>query len=182
MRNEDWYKIRNIWYGMRYRCYNDKSPIYRWYGGKGIKICDRWLVFDEFYEDMKSTWFPGATIDRIDSDGDYTPENCRWLSKQENLNNANNGKSNERRSKTIKELRSDTNKSDAWRNSLKGVIKSEEHLQKISESLKGKKHTIEHINKTKHPIGYQFERKICPICGISIAVNVLPRHMRSKHE
>lgn len=130
MKDDSWYKIRNIWYGMRYRCYNEKTIAYRWYGGKGVRICDRWLVFESFYEDMKDTWFPGATIDRIDSDGDYHPENCRWLSKQENLNNANNGKSNERRSETIRAIRSDPEKFRQWKDSLKGIPKSDEHKKK----------------------------------------------------
>ena len=134
MSGEDWFRIRNIWYGMRYRCYNEKSKGYRWYGGRGIRICDRWLNFDNFYEDMKSEWFEGATIDRIDSDGDYTQDNCRWITKQDNLYQANLGKSNERRSETIKRLRGDTVQSQNWRASLKGIPKSEEHKKKTGDA------------------------------------------------
>jgi hypothetical protein len=81
-----------------YRCYNTDSPDYQWYGGKGIRICDRWLDptpvktkgrprkqgIINFIFDMGETWFPGATLDRLDSNKDYTPENCQWLSKRDN--------------------------------------------------------------------------------------------------
>ena len=71
--------------------------------GRGIKICEQWLVtnkvrtsiasytplgFLNFLEDMGPTWFPGATIDRIDNDGDYTLENCQWLTKSDNVRKA----------------------------------------------------------------------------------------------
>ena len=78
----------NTWWGMISRCRYPSVYAYPWYGGKGIKVCDRWLGRDglsNFIEDMGRRPGDGWSIDRIDSDGDYEPTNCRWLPMSENL-------------------------------------------------------------------------------------------------
>jgi len=75
------------WYGMKYRCYNPLSRAYFCYGARGIKLSDEWLKFENFYNDMKDTFIPGLEIDRIDGTTNYCKENCRWLSREENLRN-----------------------------------------------------------------------------------------------
>lgn len=77
-----------IWRGMVSRCREIESGGHRHYGGRGIRVCDRWVnSFDAFYEDMGSRPSPDHSIDRIDNDGDYEPGNCRWATQKEQSRN-----------------------------------------------------------------------------------------------
>jgi hypothetical protein len=77
-------KLYNSWRKMHIRCYSVDYHSYHRYGGRGIKVCPEWQEYAGFKADMESSWFVEATLDRINSDGDYTRANCRWQTKSEN--------------------------------------------------------------------------------------------------
>lgn len=79
-------KTYSTWSNMKLRCLNPRNEHYRYYGGQGITICERWMVFDNFLEDMGESP-EGLEIDRIDNDKGYFKENCRWVTKIENMRN-----------------------------------------------------------------------------------------------
>ena len=79
--------IYGSWSGMKQRCLDLKHPAYKNYGGRGIKICDRWLKFENFRDDMLSSWKKGTQLDRINNDGKYEPSNCRWATALEHGKN-----------------------------------------------------------------------------------------------
>lgn len=86
--------FQRIYQGMKTRCYNEKDKSYKYYGAKGIKICDRWINFDNFIIDMfpkykelkelSSELKTSPSIDRINNDKDYSLENCEWIAYGEN--------------------------------------------------------------------------------------------------
>lgn len=78
-------RLYNIWVHMRNRCNNPRREAYKWYGGKGIKVCSDWNQYSSFKEwAMNNGYNDDLTIDRIDISKDYCPDNCRWLSKSDN--------------------------------------------------------------------------------------------------
>lgn len=75
------------WKYMKSRCSNLDDTGYYLYGARGVTVCDQWQTFEGFWGDMGSTWQKGLSIDRIDSDGNYDPSNCKWSTPKEQANN-----------------------------------------------------------------------------------------------
>lgn len=79
--------LYQIWQGMKARCLNPNNKHYANYGGRGIKICNKWINnFNQFVADMGERP-QGYSIDRIDNNGDYSPNNCKWSTKKEQQRN-----------------------------------------------------------------------------------------------
>jgi len=79
--------IYSVWSSMVMRCTCEKDQGYKYYGARGITVCDKWLTFNGFYEDMKIGYEKGLTLDRKDVNGNYEPLNCKWVTMKEQCNN-----------------------------------------------------------------------------------------------
>lgn len=107
------------WSDMRGRCRNPKNQSYHRYGGRGIKICERWDQFENFLEDMGLRPNGRHSLERKDNDGDYCPENCKWAVPKEQANNRGNNR--------IIEWNGQRRTVTQWRRSLgfkRGVLES----------------------------------------------------------
>lgn len=87
-------RLYGVWHGIKDRCNNQNSPQYKWYGGRGIKVCEEWnndyLAFREWayshgYDDSAIKY--QCTIDRLDTNGNYSPDNCAWRTQKQQCNN-----------------------------------------------------------------------------------------------
>jgi hypothetical protein len=82
--------LYHVWNTMKQRCYNPNATNYKNYGGRGIVVCDEWHDFQTFLADMEPSYLGiGYHIDRINDNGNYCKENCRWLKASENIRRAN---------------------------------------------------------------------------------------------
>lgn len=87
-------RLYNIWHKMKERCYNENHVHYNNYGGRGITVCEEWKTnFQSFYEwAIKNGYSENLTLDRINTDKNYCPENCRWATALEQQNNTRNNR------------------------------------------------------------------------------------------
>ena len=84
--DDDIERTKFVWERMKSRCLQYDDPLYRSYGGIGIKVCERWMEFDNFLDDM-DICPPEYSLERDDVEGNYEPDNCRWIPWQQQMDN-----------------------------------------------------------------------------------------------
>lgn len=89
-----YHRIYKVWCDMVNRCNNNKCRSYKYYGGRGITVCERWLKVENFIEDMYPTFIEGLTIDRENNDKGYYKDNCRWVDRATQQQNTRRLQSN----------------------------------------------------------------------------------------
>jgi hypothetical protein len=80
-------RVYQIWAGMKYRCTNPNSSVWKRYGGRGITLCKAWRKFEKFYDDMGDPPSRQHTLDRINNNRGYSPSNCRWATRKQQSRN-----------------------------------------------------------------------------------------------
>jgi hypothetical protein len=175
-------RLYGIWCDMHKRCFNPNAKNYKWYGGKGIGICDKWIKDYCSFRDwsIDNGYKEDLTIDRINSEMDYSPDNCRWISRQENARIAAN-KRWEHPELQHTSFQTEEGRKKAIAGKLKksgGVfkkeIKNKERIKRIVEYEKLHNEasrpftSIERAREVCRSFGFSAARVtfICDVCGI----------------
>jgi hypothetical protein len=155
---------------MRSRCYDKNNPSYKNYGGRGIRVCKEWVNdYDRFVSDMG--FVPdGMSLDRIDTNKHYTPDNCKWSTVKEQLNN-------QRRNRVIKHA-GKTRTMSQWAEDL--GVKVDTLFRRLERMPPAKALKAGKLKEWKHGTrqGYEYHKCRCDLC--KEANNKRARQLRAK--
>lgn len=144
-------RLYRIWIGMKYRCNNPNHSYYRDYGARGITVCGEWEKYENFRDWALSNGYQNdLTIDRIDNDKGYSPENCRWITMKKQSNN--------RRTNRVIECNGEKHTLSEW-SEIVGVC-----VGTLWDRLKNGWSTERALFEPVHNNGGN-RRKECPNCG-----------------
>lgn len=150
------------WRGAKERCTNPNHQSYKYYGGRGIKFCDQWInSFEQFLKDMVPKPSPKHSLDRIDNNGPYSPENCRWATKKEQSSNRSDNR--------LLTINGETKPLFLWaessgidRSILKDRLKRNWSIERLFEATHDRSHLITYNNKTQSMTEWARELDIHP--------------------
>lgn len=162
-------RVYYSWRNMRRRCTNPADDSYSHYGGRGITVCERWESYDAFVEDMGHP-APGLSLDRVDNSKGYSPENCRWATVREQLNN--------QRRNVVIEHNGIKMTIGQWATHL-GLQYSTLH-KRLERMGPNRAFSVDYLNKWRHGTraGYEGHKCKCDLCRESN--NIRHKNMRAK--
>lgn len=138
-----------IWTDMKTRCNNPNNSHYYLYGGRGISYDPKWEKFEGFWEDMKEGYEDNLTIDRIDYNGNYCKENCRWITKTEQSKNRHNHYTFKERPKPLSKSKIPIEKIKTYYEEFQNIIRPNKgnYLKSITDVYNLKPEQVRHLLK-----------------------------------
>ena len=151
------HRLYKTWRSMMQRCNNQKIATYKYYGGRGIKVCDRWKDVRNFIEDVYPDFQEGKTLDRIDTNGNYEPSNCRWVDNFIQARNTRRLQKNNTSGYRGVSLHKNTNK---W-SAIIGVDKKKIRIGYFKTAEEGARAYDKYVidNNLEHPTNFKREDK-----------------------
>lgn len=182
-------KLYGVWNSMNERCDNPNSQAYQWYRAKGIKVCEEWSRdnvngFENFRQwSIDNGYSEDLTIDRIDSNGDYTPMNCRWISQKEQTRNRTSNHSvtvNGKTYRTLSEAVEALNRMEDYQTINSRLRNGWSIDEAFNEPITERNYKSNHTNPiTYEGITYRSIKVCCEAYGLNYSTVMLYKHQHN---